>query len=344
MKAQVSAPLASHVCSKLPRIARACAAMLMLLLGCNTAQAGCSPDREWPRKPIRVIVPGGTGGIIDIRARWLAEKLAPALCEPVIVDNRPGAGGNIGTELAAHSAPDGYTLVIIHQGTMAMNPHLYERPGYDALTDFIPVTRLGVGPLVLAVNPALPAHTVAELVALAKARPGELSFGSPGVGTPPHMAGELFKHMAGIDIIHVPYRGGGQAASDLVGGHIDMSIEGTNVQLPFVRSGRLRALAVTSSKRLPALPDVPTMSEAGIAGYEYEGWVGIAAPAGTPAAVIERLYKEISAVLASHEAHEWFANYGLEPGGEPPPVLARLIRDEHARWGKLIRDAGIKAE
>jgi tripartite-type tricarboxylate transporter receptor subunit TctC len=194
------------------------------------------------------------------------------------------------------------------------------------------------------VNPAVPARTVSELIALAKAKPGQLTFGSPGIGTPPHIAGELFKRLASIDITHVAYRGGGQEETDLVAGHISMSIEGTNLQLPFIRSGKLRPLAVTAVRRSEALPGVPTMTEAGVPGYEFQGWVGIAAPARTPAPVIDRLYREIAAILATREAREWFADFGLDPGGESPAVVAQLIRDEYAKWGKIIRDAGIKAE
>jgi len=301
-------------------------------------------EPAWPNRPIRLIVPGGAGGVIDLRARWLAERLARRLGQSVYVEDVPGAGGNIGTAQAAQARPDGYTLVIVHQGTMTINPHLYSHPGYDALADFAPITRVGVGPLVLAVQPALPARSVAELVALAKAQPGRLSFGSPGIGTPPHMAGELFMRMAAIDLIHVPYRGGGQAVSDLIGGQISMSIEGTNVQLPFVRSGQLRALAVTGRQRSPALPDVPTVAESGVPGYEFLGWVGVAAPAATPRAIVDRLAREIGAVLDSDEARAWFASYGLEPGGGSPDDVAAQIRAEHAKWGRFIREAGLKAD
>jgi tripartite-type tricarboxylate transporter receptor subunit TctC len=301
-------------------------------------------EPDWPSRPIRLIVPGGAGGVVDLRARWLAERLARRLRQSVYVEDVPGAGGNIGTAQAAHARPDGYTLAIVHQGTMTINPHLYSHPGYDALVDFAPITRLGVGPLVLAVQPALPVWSVAELVALAKAQPGRLSFGSPGIGTPPHMAGELFKQMAAIDLTHIPYRGGGQAVSDLIGGQISMSIEGMNVQLPFVRSGQIRALAVTGPQRSPALPDVPTVAESGVPGYEFLGWVGVAAPAATPRMIVERLAREIGAVLDSDEGREWFASYGLEPGGGTPEALAAQIRAEYAKWGRFIREAGIKAD
>lgn len=317
--------------------------VMSLLLWLLSASA-IANDAPYPDRPIHMIVPGGPGGVIDIRARWLAERLAPILGEPVVVEDKPGAGGNIGTEFGAHSRADGYTIVVVHQGTMTMNPHLYRRTGYDPRSDLVPITRVGVGPLVLAVNPKLPVRNVHDLVALAKAHPGRMTFGSPGVGTPPHLAAALFQRTAGIELVHVPYRGGAQAVSDLVAGHIDMSIEGTGVQLPFVESGQLRPLAVTGRQRLPSLPDVPTMQEAGIAGYEFEGWVGLAVPAGTPAAIVDRLYRATASVLATPEAQAWLARYALAPGGEPPELVAELVRDEYAKWGAIIREAHISAE
>ncbi|MDW3684455.1 tripartite tricarboxylate transporter substrate binding protein [Cupriavidus sp. CV2] len=310
------------------------------------AMAAALPDARaqepaWPARPVRLIVPGGPGGVVDLRARWLADRLAPALGQPLIVDNHPGAGGIIGTEMAARSAPDGYTLVIVHQGTMAINPYLYGHLGYDPIADFAPVTRVGFGPLMLAVNPGLPVQSVADLVRLAKSRPGQLSYGSPGIGTPPHLAGELFKRMAGIEVTHVPYKGGGQAVTDLMAGHIAFSIEGLTVQLPQVKAGKLRALGVTGAQRLTSLPDIPTIAEAAVPGYEYIGWVGLAAPAATPKPVIAKLYREAAKVLNSAEGREWFASFGAEPGGEPPEVFAAFIRAEYAKWGKVMHDAGI---
>lgn len=324
-----------------------CLSRLAFLLALLTVALGAlalAGAAGWPSRPIHLIVPGGPGGVVDLRARWIAERLATALGQPVIVENRTGAAGNIGTEAGARSAPDGYTLVMVHQGTLVMNPHLYRHTGYDALKDFAPITRIGVGPLLLAVNPSVPVSSVAELIALAKAKPGELSFGSPGVGTPPHMAAELFKRATGIDVVLVPYRGGGQTVSDLMAGHIAASIEGMNVQLPQVRAGRLRALAVTSAQRVASLPDVPTIAEAGVPGYEYTGWVGIAAPAGTSSEIIARLHREITRILQTEEARDWFASYGLSPGGDSPEAFAVLIRAEYAKWGTLIRDAGLKAD
>jgi tripartite-type tricarboxylate transporter receptor subunit TctC len=301
-------------------------------------------ETPWPDKPVRILVPGGAGGVTDIRARWLAAKLSPVIGQPVVVENKPGAAGLIGMEAGARSAPDGYTLLIVHQGTIAVNPHIYARIPYDPMKDFVPVTRLGVGSLVLVVNPNLPVKSVSELVALARRKQGQLSFGSPGVGTPPHLAGELFKREAGVQAVHVPYKGGGAAASDLIGGHIDYSIEGLSVMLPHIQAGRVRALAVTGPGRAASLPDVPTMREAGLPDYVYEGWVGIVAPAGTPKAIVAKAYDAIAQVLKSKESRDWFGAAGADPGAEPPEEFGAFMRAEDVKWGRVIRDAGIKVE
>jgi len=319
-------------------------ALLAFSLVATVHSPAAAEEAPWPSKPVRILVPGGVGGVIDIRARWLAQRLAPLLGQSVIVENRPGAGGNVGMEAGAHSAPDGYTLIIVHQGVMTVNPHLYSGLAYDPLADFVPITQLGTGPLLLAVHPGVRANSVAELVQLAKAKPGQLNFGSPGVGTPPHMAGELFRTTAEIDAVHVPYKGGGQAVSDLVAGHISYSIEGLTVQLPQVKAGHLRALAVTGPQRVASLPDVPTMAESGFAGAEFEGWVGIAAPAGTPRSIVARLYRDISGILATPEARAWFAEVGADARADPPDAFAAAIRAEHEKWGNVIRNAGIKLE
>ena len=246
------------------------------------------------------------GSVTDIRARWLADRLAPALGQPIVVENRAGAGGNLGTVAGARSAPDGYTLLIIHIGTMAINPHIYANPGYDPLTDLVPITRLGVGPQMLVVHKSVPANSVSELVNLAKAQPGELTFNSPGIGTPGHLASSLLMHLTDIRATHVPYKSGGQAAIDLAAGHVTWTIEGFTLLKPFIQDGRLRPLAVTTAKRLKAMPDVPTMAEAGITGYDFTAWAGIGAPAGTPAPIINRVYGEIAKILATQEARDWF--------------------------------------
>jgi tripartite-type tricarboxylate transporter receptor subunit TctC len=298
----------------------------------------------WPNKPIRIIVPGGPGGVTDIRARWLAERLSPALGQSVVVENRTGAGGNLGTVAAVRSPPDGYTLLIVHIGTMTINPHIYPNPGYDPLVDIAPITRLGVGPQALAVHKDVPARSVEELLALARAKPGDLTFVTPGVGTPGHLAACLLMHRTGIKVTHIPYKGGGQAVQDLIAGHVTFTIEGLTLLRPFVQDGRLRVLAVTTARRAKSMPDVPTMAEAGVPGYELTAWAGIAAPAGTPRPVIDRLYGEIARIAATAEAKAWFDSFGIDAGAESPDAFAALVRAEYAQMGEVVRVMGIKAE
>ena len=313
-------------------------AIALALLSMTSAAA----EVAWPQKPVRFLVPGGPGGVADVRARWVAARLQEEIGQAVVVENHSGAGGNIGTEMGAHSAPDGYTLTIIHQGTMAVNPHLYAHIDYDPLRDFAPLTRLGHGPLLLVVNPSLPVHSVKDLVSLAKTR--HLTYGSPGVGTPPHLAVEIFKREARIDVTHIPYRGGGQSASDLIAGHLDFEIEGLTTVLPHVKAGRLRAIAITSTARNPSCPDVPTMREQGLPDFEYIGWVGIALPAGTPAAIVKKAHDAIAHVLDSRQAHEWFATAAADSTPDTPEAFAAVIRSDYDRFGKIIRDANLKAD
>ena len=319
-----------------------------LLLGSAAAALPLASLRAqtnaWPTKPVHIIVPGGPGGVTDIRARWLAEHLAPALGQPIVVENRTGAGGNLGTAAAVRSPPDGYTLFIVHIGTMAINPHIYAKPGYDPLTDIAPITRLGVGPQSLAVHRDVPARSVAELVALAKQKPGELTFVSPGIGTPGHLAASLLLYRTGMQATHVPYKGGGQAVQDLIAGHVTFTIEGSTVLKPFVDSGRLRVLAVTTARRARSMPDVPTMMEAGVPDYDFTAWAGIGAPAGTPRPVIDRIYGEIARILATPEAKAWFDSFGIDAGGEPPDEFAALVKVQYAQLGEVIRAMGIRAD
>jgi tripartite-type tricarboxylate transporter receptor subunit TctC len=304
---------------------------------------GAHAQATWPNKPVRIVA-GGAGSVTDIRARWLAQRLGAALGQPVVVENNAAAGGNVGAEQVARSAPDGYTLLLIHQGTAAVNPHLYTHTGYNPLTDFTPLTRFGHGSLLLAVHPSAQATSVRELIALAKARPGALNYGTPGNGTPPHLAAELFKRAAGIEATHVPYKGGGAMMQAMLGGHVQYCIEGLTAALPQVRAGNLRALGVTGAQRAPSLPDVPTIAEAGVPGYEFTGWTGVAAPAATPRAIVERLHGEIAKIAAGDEAKQWFANSGSEAGILSPQEFADFIRSEHANLGKLIRDAGVRVD
>ena len=297
----------------------------------------------WPSKPLRIVA-GGAGGISDIRARWLADRLAAAIGQPVVVENNGAAGGNVGAAQVARSAPDGYTLLLIHQGTAAVNPHLFAQAGYNPLTDFAAITRFGYGSLLLSVHPGVPATSVSELVALAKTKAGGLNYGSPGNGTPPHLAAELFKRTTGIDATHVPYKGGGAMMQAMLGGQLSYCMEGLTAQLPHVRAGTLRAIAVTGAKRSASLPEVPTIAEAGVAGYEYSGWTGFAAPAGTPRPIVDRLQSEIAKIATTDEARAWFAQSGSEPGIQSPQEFADFIQLEYTRLGKLIRDAGVRAE
>jgi tripartite-type tricarboxylate transporter receptor subunit TctC len=297
----------------------------------------------WPSKPLRIVT-GGAGGVTDIRARWLADRLSATLGQPVVVENNAAGAGNVGAQQVARATPDGYTLLLIHQGTAAVNPHLFAQAGYNPLTDFAPITRFGHGPLLLVVHPSVQATSVRELIALAKAKPGALNYGTPGNGTPPHLAAELFKRAAGIEATHVPFKGGGAMMQAILGGHVQYCIEGLTAALPQVRAGSLRALGVTGAQRAPSLPDVPTIAEAGVPGYQFTGWTGVAAPAATPRAIVERLHGEIAKIAASDEAKQWFANSGSEAGILSPQEFADFIRAEHAKLGKLIRDAGVRVD
>jgi tripartite-type tricarboxylate transporter receptor subunit TctC len=300
--------------------------------------------QDYPPGTIRIIAPGPPASPRDIRARWVAEQLAAAFNQPVIVDNRAGAGGNIGMEAAAKSAPDGRTLVIVDTGTLALNPHLYDRTGYDALADFVPVVRLVESPLMLAVPADSPARSLADLIRLAQDKPGRLSFGSSGIGTPPHLAGELFRRMARIDVVHVPYKGASPALTDLMAGRIDYTIDSLGLQLPQVAAGKIRALAITGAKRVAAAPDVPTMAEAGLPGYEYTAWMGVAVPAGTPMALVKRLNTELVRALNTPGAQAWFASQGGDVIADSPEAFAQTVRSDHIKWRQVIQEAQIKAE
>lgn len=298
---------------------------------------------QWPSRPMRLIA-GGAGSVTDIRARWLAERLGPALGQPVLVENNATAGGSVAAEQVARAAPDGHTLLLTHQGIAAINPHLYARLGYDALADFAPVARFGIGQQALVVPAASPLGSVAELLAHARARPGAMNYGSNGNGTPPHLAAEQLKRLAGIDVVHVPFKGGGALLTALLGSQVDWAIEGLTPLLPHVKAGSLRALAVSGTQRVPAWPEVPTLAEAGVPGYEYIAWTGIAVPAATPQAVVERLNHEINRVATSDEGRRFFAQAGADAGELSPAEFAGFVRAEHARFGRLIREAGLKAE
>ena len=287
-------------------------------------------------------MPFAPGGGVDFTARILAQKLTDSWGQQAVVDNRPGAGGIIGTELVAKSAPDGYTLLMGSIGSVSINPGLYRKLPYDPVKDFAPVTQIGFVPNIVVVHPSLPVKSIRELIALARANPGALVYGTGGSGTSNHLSGELFKTMARIEIRHVPYKVGAQATSDLIGGQLSVMFDNFPTSLPHVRAGKLRALAVTSAVRSGAAPDVPTVAESGLPGYEIIGWVGVLAPAATPKEMLNKLNADIAKALQLSDLKEKFANLGAEAGSSTPEQFAAFIQSEIAKWGKVIKDAGIE--
>lgn len=317
--------------------------LLAILLLSGAAVAPFASAQRYPSQPIKIIAPAPPGSPVDIRARWVAQQLAP-LGQPVLVDNKPGAGGNLGAEAAAKSPPDGHTLVVVHQGIVAFNPYLYSRTGFDPLADFAPVTRIVDTYLMLMVPGNSPLDSLPRLIQAARDKPARLAYGSSGVGTPPHLAAELFRRVAGIEVLHVPYKGATPSLTDLLAGRVDFSFDSPASHGSHVKAGKLRALAVTSRQRLTAYPDVPTMQEAGLPGYEYGSWIGLLAPAGTPGPIVARLNAELVSAIRSPAGREWFAAQGGVAVGDSPQEFAAHIRADNEKWGRLIREAGIKAE
>jgi tripartite-type tricarboxylate transporter receptor subunit TctC len=293
----------------------------------------------YPSKPVKIIVPFGPGGFTDVVARILQKELAPVLGQPIIIENRPGAGSTIGTDAVAKSPADGYTLVMIST-THVISPHLYKKMPYDALNDFAPIMELVEGPYVMVVNPSLPAKDVREFIALAKEKPGDIFFASSGNGSSQHLVGALFMQMAGVKLTHVPYKGSNAAMQDLLGGQVKASFVGMPNALPNLASGKLRALAVTTKKRSPDLPDVPTMDEAGVKGYDATIWLGMLAPKGTPPAIVDKLNASMRKVLADPEAQKLMHKAGVEVAPGTPEQLQSLMKSEYARWGEVVARTG----
>ncbi len=300
-------------------------------------------DGAYPSKPIRFIVPFPPGGGTDTVARAIAQRLTESLGHQVIIDNRGGANAIIGTELGAKAAPDGYTLTFTLPAAVAVNPVLYPQLPYAPLRDFAPVTQLNTIALLLVVHPGMPANSVKELIALAKAKPGHVTFASSGNGSAAHLASELFMLMAGVDMVHIPYKGGGPALTDIIGGQVQLMSGPMISALPFVKSGRLKALAVTTDKRIPGLPDVPAIAET-VPGYESSIWHGVLAPAGTSRDIVNRLRTEIVTILRVPEVRERFAREGAEPVGSTPAEFGAFIRSEMTKYAKLVKAAGIRAD
>lgn len=312
------------------------------------AQTVSSPSaapgaQAYPSRPLRLVVPFPPGGSTDIVARLLGQKMSEALGQPVIVDNRAGAGGIIGADYVAKSPADGHVLLLASSGPIVIAPALQPQLAYDPVRDFAPVAIVATIPTMLVVNDKVPARSVAELTALAKARPGALNFASTGAGATPHLAGEVFKSMAAIDIGHVPYKGSAPAVTDLIGGQVDMMFEQIPAVLPHVRSGKLRALAVGSSRRVAALPDLPTMAESGLAGFDVVSWFGIMAPAGTPAPIVARLHAVLSGAMRLPEVGEKLTSLGAEPQLSTPQAFGQTIATELPKWAEVIRKSGATA-
>ena len=298
---------------------------------------------DYPSRPVRIIVPSPPSGGTDIVARVLASHFSSALGQQFFVENKPGAGNVIGIEAAARAAPDGYTLLVT-ASTIALNSVLYKKVPYDPVRDFAPITLAATAPNILVVNPKLPIKSVADLIAAAKAKPGELSYGTPGIGTSPHLCMELFKSMAGIDLQHVPYKGTAAAVMDVIGGQIQVAFATALTAKPLIDSGRLRALAVSGPRRVAALPDVPPVAEAGVPGYEAMQWYGLLAPAGTPAAIIERLHREAMVALRSPEMKTRLAADGAEPLGTTPAEFGAYIKRELDKWARVRDTAHIERQ
>ena len=322
---------------------------LAALVAVSAAHASAQP---YPSKPIRLVVPFPAGGTTDILARDVGQRLTESWKQPVVVDNRPGAAGNLGTEIVAKSAPDGYTLEMCTVSSHAINPGLYSKLPYDHIKDFAPVILVARVPNVLEVNPGVPVKTVADLIKLAKEKPGQINFASSGSGTSIHLSGELFKTMTGVDMVHVPYKGSAPAIADLMGGQVQVMFDNLPSSLQQIKAGKLRAIAVTSAQRAPALPDVPTISESGVPGFEATSWFGVVAPAGTPPAIIKQLNAEIDKWLQSPEGREKLMAQGalIDQRGETvmaggsPEQFAAFMRAETEKWAKVIKASGAKVD
>ena len=316
-------------------VAVCCVQALLAPLACG---------QTFPVKPVRLIVPYPPGGIYDVLGRMIAEKLSPALGQQVIVDNRGGAGGVIGTDLAAKAPPDGHTIVLGGVATFAIAPTLYARLPYDPAKDFAPLTLVGSANHLLTLHPSVPAHSVRQLIALARAKPGLLSYGSGGNGALTHLAGALFGSMSGVRMIHIPYKGSGGSVPALLGGEIDLLLDSVFLMQPFVKAGKLRALGVTSNERSPVMPDVPTIAEAGIPGYDVTNWFALYAPAATPAHVQARLNNELVKLLRDPQTQTRLTSQGAEPATSSPEDLAAFTRNEAAKWAIAVKASGAKVD
>jgi tripartite-type tricarboxylate transporter receptor subunit TctC len=323
--------------------ANALAAAASVLSIVAAAPAVAQPQPAWPAKPLRLIVPQSAGGSTDLVARPLAQQLAAALGQNVLVDNRPGAGSVIGTDIVARAAPDGHTLLAV-AASFTATPALHAKLPFDSQRDFAPITLLSAFPNLLVVHPSLPVKSVQDLLSLARARPGQLNYGTSGAATGTHMSMELFMHLTGVRLVHVPYKGGAPSVQALMTNEVQVNMATISTVLPQARAGRVRALATTGARRAAVLPELPTVAEAGVAGFDYASWTGLLAPARTPQAVVERLHVEAARAVNSAEMKALLATEGSEPVGSTPAQFAAQIRAEIARWTQVVKAAGIRAD
>jgi len=315
---------------------------------CAVLVAACLPQlasaQPYPSKPVRIIVGYTPGGSNDVLARVVAKHLQDVWRQPFVVENKPGASGQIGAEAAAKAAADGYTLVVIPNDVLTVQPNLYAKVPYDPVKDFEPIATLGTVPIALVVSEASPFKSVSDLVAAAKAKPGSLTFASSGAGGPQHMSAEMFMLLTGVKMVHVPYKGNAPALTDVLGGQVDVLFSPINSALPHIRAGKLRALAVANDQRVPSLPDVPTLAEAGVPGYKSEIWIGLFAPARTPKEIIDKIAAEVARMQAQGEVKEQLAGQGIDPLGNSPAQVSSLIKADLERWNKVIKETGLKVD
>jgi tripartite-type tricarboxylate transporter receptor subunit TctC len=314
----------------------------LVAAACGVLAAGPAMAQKYPERPIRMLIPFAAGGATDVPARIVTIKLAERLGQQIVVDNRPGQGGALGTAVAAKAEPDGYT-VLMTATPFVLSPHIYKKLSYDPLKDFVPVTQFGAAPNVLVVHPTLGAKSVRDVIALGKAQPGKLDWASSGTGGFQHLSGELFMTMAGVKITHISYKGSGAATTDLLGGQVKIGFPGIAIALQHHNAGRLRALGVTTAKRSPQMPDIPSIAEAGLTGYDATFWMGLTVPKGTPRPIIDKLHLETTALLQAPDIVSAFRKAGTEAAPSNPEAFRKFIGSEFVKWGKVIREAGIKA-
>lgn len=313
-----------------------------LAVGLACSQAALAQS-AWPSRPVRIIVPFVAGGTTDVVARVVGQKLGEMWNQSVVIENRAGAGGNVGADVVAKAQPDGYNILMASGSIFTVNPHMYKKLPFDTEKDFIPVTNVAMGPMLVVVNPKVPAKNIKELIALAKAKPGQLNFGSAGVGSQVHMGGESLAAAAGLDIIHVPYKGEALGYNDLVAGQIQLMVGNIAAAATFVPSGKLRALAVTGKERSKLLPDVPTVAESGLPGFDNTGWFGFVVPAGTPHDIVEKIHRDTAKVLDSTEMRGRLFVQGMTPVGNTPEQFAKAIKEESVKWAKVVKDRKLTA-